>query len=67
MLRFILILTLVLYVLYKLGIFRLFFYHASEGYREKDGELKIQARQKKSAKPSSFKGGEYIDYEEVKD
>lgn len=66
MLRFILILTLVLYVLYKLGIFRLFFYHASEGYREKDKGLKIHPRQKKSSNPS-FKGGEYIDYEEVKD
>lgn len=66
MLRIILILVLVLYVLYKLGIFRLFLYHASEGYREKDKGLKIHPQEKRS-KSSSFRGGEYIDYEEVKD
>jgi hypothetical protein len=53
----------VLYVLYKLGIFRLFFYHANEGYREKDRGIKTPSRQKDSN--PSFKGGEYIDYEEV--
>ncbi|MCS6973120.1 MAG: hypothetical protein N2044_02355 [Cyclobacteriaceae bacterium] len=66
MIRFLLIVILVFYVLYKLGIFRLFIYHAREGYREKDGGMKIYPKEKRP-KNTTFTGGEYIDYEEVKD
>ncbi|GIV36594.1 MAG: hypothetical protein KatS3mg032_0973 [Cyclobacteriaceae bacterium] len=64
MLRLLLVLILVFYVLHKLGIFRLFFYHARQGYNEKDGGIHIHQTKTTRSKPTE-KAGEYIDFEEV--
>ena len=70
MLRLLLILALLFYVLYKLGLFRIFIYQAKEGYREtvrKNDGVRIDRSSSKQKKKPEIKGGEYIDYEEVKD
>lgn len=64
MLRLLLILILIGYILYKLGFFRIFLYHFHQGYHRQDREPKIHFRRKEPRK-SSFKGGEYVDFEEV--
>jgi hypothetical protein len=69
MLRFLIIFTLIFYVLYKLGVFRAF----SSGYSENNnnrrppnGNVNVDSAPQKEKKRSSFKGGEYVDYEEIK-
>jgi hypothetical protein len=64
MIRLLLILILVFYLLHKLGIFRLFFFHARQGYHEKDGNLRIHPK-KPTPNKRTEKPGEYIDFEEV--
>lgn len=68
MYKFLLIIGLVLYVVYKIG--SLFFRAgaASQQFRNQqrknfDGNA---TNQKPKTKNASFKGGEYIDYEEIK-
>ena len=73
MFRLLLILVLIFYVLYKLGLFRVMVTNARDGYQEggnssrrpADGNVNIDSVPKEKKK-STFKGGDYIDYEEVK-
>lgn len=68
MLRLLLILTLFFYVLYKLGLFRVFVHQVKSGYTDshnRTGELNIDQPPPKQKKKPNLKGGEYIDYEEV--
>ncbi|MCW5909660.1 MAG: DUF4834 domain-containing protein [Cyclobacteriaceae bacterium] len=70
--RFLIILGLIGYVLYKVG--GLFFragaasqqgrYQASR--RSPGGNVNVDAAPKKSTNKGAIKGGEYVDYEEVK-
>jgi hypothetical protein len=69
MIKFLLIVGLILYCVYKIGT--LFFRAgaASQQYRKQPGQNQTQnanGAKKKDAAHSTFKGGEYIDYEEVK-
>jgi hypothetical protein len=70
MLRLLLILSLIFYVLYKLGLFRVFVQQANNGYRDaskpRDGNVTVEPPTPRSPKKPSLKGGDYIDYEEVK-
>ena len=70
MLKLLLILVLVIYALYKLGVFRIFFHQAGEGHRQNPpktgGNVNINPTPPKQEKKSGLKGGDYIDYEEVK-
>ena len=66
--RYLLIFSLICYVLYKLGFFRSF----SSGYSEKDtrkppnSNVNVDDVPPKEKKKSDFKGGDYVDYEDVK-
>lgn len=68
MLRYLLIFTLIFYALYKLGFFR----SLSSGYAEKDkkkvpnSNLNVDNVPPKEKRKTDFKGGEYVDYEDVK-
>ena len=65
MLKILLIIALVVYVLSKLGLFRVFVQsNQRDQYRSNDGDVNIDNNPNK--KKSDFKGGEYVDYEEVK-
>jgi hypothetical protein len=79
MLRLLLIITLVGYVLYKLGLFRALTNPAIRGNgpgrnfgskRPPDGNVNIDSvpdpGQDAAKKRAGYKGGEYVDYEEVK-
>jgi hypothetical protein len=72
MLRLLLIFILIFYVLYKMGLFRVFVSNAREGYqgsqkhnRPPNSNVNIDSNPSQKKK-SDYKGGEYIDYEEVK-
>ena len=66
--RFVLILILIFYTLYKVGFFRSLF----SGYTHKDkqkpgnGNLNVDNVPPKEKKKTDFKGGDYVDYEEIK-
>lgn len=67
MLRWFIIFTLIGYVLYKLGFFRAL----SGGYheplkRKPDNNVNVNNTPPKAKKRPIFKGGEYVDYEEIK-
>lgn len=71
MLRFLLIISLVVYVLYKFGFFR----GLAQGMqgdgqgstrRAPNSNLNVDSVPPKEKKKSDIKGGEYIDYEEIK-
>lgn len=69
MLKVLLVLVLIFYILSKFGFFRAF----SQGVnsspnkpRPSGGNVDIDSVPKKESKKSSFKGGDYIDYEDVK-
>ncbi len=70
MLRLLLIVSLIFYVLYKFGFFRAL----SQGARRQqnfdrkppNGNVNVDAPPPKEKKRSDFKGGEYVDYEEIK-
>lgn len=68
--RLALIIILFLYVLYKLGLFRVFVSSAQRGYFENEpkrsGNIHVDNAPPREKRNSDFKGGEYIDYEEVK-
>ena len=71
MLKFLLILALSLYVLSKIGGFLFRGGAASQQFRphqrrSPDGKIHVDTPPRKDKKPSNFKGGDYVDYEEVK-
>jgi hypothetical protein len=69
MFRLLLILILLFYLLYKLGLFRVFVHQVKDGYNNpppRPGQVNIDGHPPKQKKKTGFKGGEYIDYEEVK-
>jgi hypothetical protein len=69
MFRLLLILALLFYVLYKLGLFRVFVHHVKDGLNENNrgqGQVHVGRNSPKQKKKPDLKGGEYIDYEEVK-
>ncbi|MBX2964702.1 MAG: DUF4834 domain-containing protein [Cyclobacteriaceae bacterium] len=71
MLRLFLIFVLIFYVLYKLGLFRVFVSGVKQGdsnpnmNKRAGGNVNIDTAPPKE-KRKGYKGGEYIDYEEVK-
>lgn len=72
MLRILLIFSLVGYVLYKLGLFKIFMHTQVRGQRPTNpfnhppkNDIHVNSAPKEK-KGSGFKGGEYVDYEEVK-
>jgi hypothetical protein len=74
MLRLLLIIILIIYVFYKLGIFRIFSGSVRQGYsdqardsrRPPNSNLNVDSAPKEKEQKSSNRDGEYIDYEEVK-
>jgi hypothetical protein len=63
--KIIVILAIVIYLLYKLGSFFYRIGAASQNLRQFHEQKRAESSAKKSA-DSKIKGGEYIDYEEVK-
>jgi len=68
MFRWLLIISLIGYVLYKMGFFK----SLSSGYNEKDqyrrppnSKVNVDSAPSKEKKRSTFKGGDYVDYEEI--
>lgn len=68
MLKFLLIVGLILYVLYKIGSFFFRAGAASQQLRnqQRNGGAPYQRPNPEPKKDNHYKGGEYIDYEEVK-
>lgn len=68
MLKFLLIIGLVLYVIYKIGSFFFKAGAATQHLRnqQRDNFNGTSASQKAKPKGTNFKGGEYVDYEEIK-
>ncbi len=71
--KLLLTIVLVIYVLNKLGLFRIFVqsnhqdrYDQSQRHRPNDGNVHVDSNPNQNKKKTDFKGGEYIDYEEVK-
>lgn len=71
--RILLIIVLVIYALNKLGLFRILAQSNQRRYsdqpnrhRPNDGNVNIDNNPNPNPKKSDFKGGEYVDYEEVK-
>jgi hypothetical protein len=74
MLRILLIIVLVVYALYKLGLFRVFVINAKQGYdpqkvnhKPTDSNVNIDNAPPRPKGGSDYKGGEYVDYEDVKE
>jgi hypothetical protein len=72
MLKFLLIVAIILWLLYKIGSF---FFRAGaasqhfrnyQGQEKKDSSARQDHNSSKNGKSGKFNGGEYIDYEEVK-
>ena len=63
MLRFLIIISLIVYVFYKIGSF---FFRAGAAAQELKGYKQQQQQKAPQAKKNKVKGGEYVDYEEVK-
>jgi|APTNR8051073442_1049403.scaffolds.fasta_scaffold00001_494 hypothetical protein len=70
MLRLLLIFSLIFYVLYKFGFFRIISQEARSqqnfNRRPPNGNVNVNEAPPKEKKRSNFKGGEYVDYEEIK-
>lgn len=66
MLKFLLIIALVFYVIYKIGSFFFRAGAASQHLRDQQRKNYNAASNGKDKRKTTFKGGEYIDYEEVK-
>ena len=70
MLKFLLILCLGLYILSKVGAFLFRAGASSQQYRTQqrkpEGKIHVDTAPRKDRKGSSIKGGDYVDYEEVK-
>jgi hypothetical protein len=66
MFKFLIIFGIILYLIYKIG--SLFFSAgaASQQFRNDQQNKNVDQNGKKSKKSGKFKGGEYIDYEEIK-
>ena len=67
MFKFLLILGIVAYILYKIGTF--FFRAGVATQQMRDQEARSRARKKSGGKPGGkekIQGGEYVDYEEVR-
>jgi hypothetical protein len=66
MFKFLIIFGIILYLIYKIG--SLFFSAgaASQQFRNGQQNGRVNPQGKKPKKESKLKGGEYIDYEEVK-
>jgi hypothetical protein len=63
MLKFLLILTIILYLVYKIGSF---FFRAGVASRQFRESRKAPDTNSKPNQSGHIKGGEYVDYEEVK-
>lgn len=61
--RFLLIIGLVLYVIYKIGTF---FFRAGAASQELKDYKQQQPKTTAKAKKGKINGGEYVDYEEIK-
>lgn len=69
MFKFLLILGLILYIIYKIGSMFFRAGAASQQFRNqqrRNFDANGDAAAQKRKKGSNFKGGEYIDYEEIK-
>jgi len=66
MFKFLLILSLLVYVFYKVGSFFFRAGAASQELKNYKQQQQRQANASSSKKKSRVKGGEYIDYEEIK-
>lgn len=67
MLKFLLIVGLVAYIIYKIGSFFFRAGAASQQFRnQQPGHDRFHSSNGKAKKKGTFRGGEYIDYEEVK-
>ena len=67
MLRLLLIFSLIFYVLYKFGFFRAFSEETrQQNRRPPNSNVDVDSAPQKEKKRSGFKGGEYVDYEEIK-
>ena len=70
MLRLLLIFSLIFYVLYKFGFFRIISQEArgQQNFERKppNSNVNVDAEPPKEKKRGGFKGGECVDYEEVK-
>ena len=72
MIKLIIILVLVIYLLNKVSVFLFRILGRPQQSpppnfrRPSDGSIHVDATPKKSNKKSGLKGGEYVDYEEVK-
>lgn len=68
MFRILLIFSLIFYVLYKFGFFRALTsgYNESNNKRPPNGNVNVDSAPSKEKKRPGFKGGEYVDYEEIK-
>jgi hypothetical protein len=67
--RILLIIALVGYVLYKLGVFRIVLGPTLRGqtqFKRPNSNVNIDSVPHDKSKKAEFKGGEYVDYEEVK-
>jgi hypothetical protein len=65
MLKFLLILSLSVYIVYKIGSFFFRAGAASQHYRNQQPR-NYQPKDPNGKKKTTFKGGDYIDYEEIK-
>jgi hypothetical protein len=66
MLKFLLISALVVYILSKIGSFFFRAGVASQPRQQQRRPPNPEPPPQKSSKPRNFKGGDYVDYEEVK-
>lgn len=66
MLRYLIIGVLIFYVLYKMGFFRAFITGYNEPRKPSNSNVNVDNAPPKEKKKTSFKGGEYVDYEEIK-
>jgi hypothetical protein len=69
LLRWLIIGTLIGYVLYKMGFFKALsggYNEPSNQNRRPDSKVNVNTAPPKEKKRSSFKGGDYVDYEEIK-
>jgi hypothetical protein len=64
MFKFLLIVLLVSYVIFKIGSF--FFRAGAASQQFRYQPRRPEAEDKRKSRPSAVKGGDYIDYEEVK-
>lgn len=69
MFRILLIFSLIFYVLYKFGFFRGLtegMNSGQSGHKPPNSNVNVDGAPPKEKKRTDFKGGEYVDYEDVK-